>query len=820
MNPYSLFADYASIPTENTGYGPPVNAKEAYLSSVFGPRSAPTSGASRNHGAYDIVGPQAGGITTSDATAIQGGTVTFAGSKGGYGLTVEVTHPNGDKSRYSHLDSLDVKVGDEVGFGQPLGSVGSTGVSTGAHLDFGLYNKDGQKIDPATRGYGMNPMDSKRGYPSLTSAINPNVTSLGPQPINNLVDYGMAQPAVLDGGLLGTAIADVKKELGSHQNTILNPESILTSYGRQASPQPALGPQEGLITLLDSPQAPTPPARPAEPARSPTQRVDEAFGLLGNAPTLDIPSSRVDGAFQAVQGQPTLDVPSSRVNSAFEQVANQPALDVPSARVNSVFDQLSGAPALDLNNGVSPTRGPDMRSPAIGLYDRMNEDPVQGRIDNAFAATANAPTLDPVQSRVDGAFQAVQGQPTFDPVQARIDSQFGLLGDAPALELNPTAGVPTPTAKPDTGYSVPTPTARPSTPEQGLVSSPTPTPSVTPETIAPVSPDIQQRIDESFGLFGPAKPDVLEPVTPPELDAVIETTVAPGLDIKTVEPPNPTPAQAASPAANATVTVKDDLMATGQLPDAVAVAPEAAPPSAYASPQAQQRVEQAFGVFGPQPTAAPQAAPAPAPTQVVEAAKRANVAAPAPSIQGPLGQARGTLSPESLLPGLAPAVRDLAHEIGRAPPDGAKIGYSPTTGTANVYSQAPMSVQVAATGPGLFGAIDETTGTKIGSRMEQGLTSMGPGFVGKGMGGAAGGAVGTMVGGPVGGLVGGLLGSLIGGRLGRDSLDYAAQRYGGVVPTQASSISYGPGLLGGNDGYDSSYAGGGYDAEGGYSGLY
>ena len=49
---------------------------------------------------------------------------------------------------YNHLYSWNVKVGDTVGQGQQIAQVGSTGVSTGPHLDFKILDENGDPVDP------------------------------------------------------------------------------------------------------------------------------------------------------------------------------------------------------------------------------------------------------------------------------------------------------------------------------------------------------------------------------------------------------------------------------------------------------------------------------------------------------------------------------------------------------------------------------------------------------------------------------------------------------------------------------------------------
>jgi murein DD-endopeptidase MepM/ murein hydrolase activator NlpD len=79
--------------------------------------------------------------------ATAAGTVTQAGWSGGYGKMVEVDHGNGFATRYGHLSSIDVEVGQSVRLGQVVGKLGSTGRSTGPHLHYET-RIDGDAVDP------------------------------------------------------------------------------------------------------------------------------------------------------------------------------------------------------------------------------------------------------------------------------------------------------------------------------------------------------------------------------------------------------------------------------------------------------------------------------------------------------------------------------------------------------------------------------------------------------------------------------------------------------------------------------------------------
>jgi murein DD-endopeptidase MepM/ murein hydrolase activator NlpD len=73
------------------------------------------------------------------AEAANGGVVAFVGDLGIYGNTVIIDHGLGLFTLYSHLSSFDVKAGEQVKRGQPLGKTGETGLAAGDHLHFGVY---------------------------------------------------------------------------------------------------------------------------------------------------------------------------------------------------------------------------------------------------------------------------------------------------------------------------------------------------------------------------------------------------------------------------------------------------------------------------------------------------------------------------------------------------------------------------------------------------------------------------------------------------------------------------------------------------------
>lgn len=110
-----------------------------------------TQNRKQKHGAIDIAGSGGNPIYGANVVASGSGTVIKIGysngKKVGYGNTIVIDHGNGILTRYSHLSSIAVKLGQNVAREQVIGQVGNTGYSTGPHLDF-TFIVDGEKVDP------------------------------------------------------------------------------------------------------------------------------------------------------------------------------------------------------------------------------------------------------------------------------------------------------------------------------------------------------------------------------------------------------------------------------------------------------------------------------------------------------------------------------------------------------------------------------------------------------------------------------------------------------------------------------------------------
>ena len=94
----------------------------------------------------------------SPVVAVSDGVVLSAGVSGGSGRMVHVRHSNGFESQYLHLSSIALRPGERVRQGELVGRVGSSGLATGAHLDYRL-KKNGTYINPVTAHRAMPPAE-------------------------------------------------------------------------------------------------------------------------------------------------------------------------------------------------------------------------------------------------------------------------------------------------------------------------------------------------------------------------------------------------------------------------------------------------------------------------------------------------------------------------------------------------------------------------------------------------------------------------------------------------------------------------------------
>ena len=85
----------------------------------------------------------------SPIVAPAAGRVVFAGQDKGFGLSVEIDHGNGIRTRFAHCASLSVRRGQRVTRGQLIAAVGNSGLTTSPHLHYEIH-VNGRPVDPLT----------------------------------------------------------------------------------------------------------------------------------------------------------------------------------------------------------------------------------------------------------------------------------------------------------------------------------------------------------------------------------------------------------------------------------------------------------------------------------------------------------------------------------------------------------------------------------------------------------------------------------------------------------------------------------------------
>lgn len=143
--------------TSNPSFVPTMWAHLGKINNEFGFRRNPFGGRTYEfHGGLDIDGERGDNVL-----APANGVVTKAGWQGGYGNLIEIDHGNGLTTRYGHLSSIQIQIGDTIQRGQVVGAVGSTGRSTGPHLHYELRLND-KPINPR-RLLPPEPAELKKG---------------------------------------------------------------------------------------------------------------------------------------------------------------------------------------------------------------------------------------------------------------------------------------------------------------------------------------------------------------------------------------------------------------------------------------------------------------------------------------------------------------------------------------------------------------------------------------------------------------------------------------------------------------------------------
>lgn len=137
-NSVELFSETPETLPEGPPTASPLRGvKLADAHAKFGPAIHPIYKSQRMHKGIDFKAkPGTPVLATAD------GEVTFAGTKGDYGILVIIQHADGYVTSYAHLQSYSVKVGQRVTLGEEIAAVGNTGASTGPHLHYEVRKGD------------------------------------------------------------------------------------------------------------------------------------------------------------------------------------------------------------------------------------------------------------------------------------------------------------------------------------------------------------------------------------------------------------------------------------------------------------------------------------------------------------------------------------------------------------------------------------------------------------------------------------------------------------------------------------------------------
>ena len=122
----------------------PVAGGQGFVTMEFGPNIHPFGGHWYLHKGIDIAGVPGLPIVAS----ANGKVIDMGFDATGYGLNVMIRHKYGFRTRYSHMQRIAVRAGQEVSQGEVIGYLGNTGLSTGPHLDF-IVMLGTDVVDPA-----------------------------------------------------------------------------------------------------------------------------------------------------------------------------------------------------------------------------------------------------------------------------------------------------------------------------------------------------------------------------------------------------------------------------------------------------------------------------------------------------------------------------------------------------------------------------------------------------------------------------------------------------------------------------------------------
>lgn len=135
----------AQIATKNNQWQPPIADTNINVSSEYGYRIHPISKTKKLHKGIDYVAP----LGTKVFAVKEGIVKTIKKETTGYGNSILILHDDSTQSFYAQLHEIFIEEGTKVDTQTPIGTVGSSGQSTGPHLHFELL-KNGKQVNPTT----------------------------------------------------------------------------------------------------------------------------------------------------------------------------------------------------------------------------------------------------------------------------------------------------------------------------------------------------------------------------------------------------------------------------------------------------------------------------------------------------------------------------------------------------------------------------------------------------------------------------------------------------------------------------------------------
>lgn len=157
----------------------PLDPTKMRVTSKFGLRSHPVHGFSKKHKGIDFGAPMGTQVKASGD-----GVVVKAGFNGNYGNYVLIKHNGKYSTAYAHMKKINVKKGAFVKQGQPIGTVGATGLATGPHLHYEVI-QDGVQVNP--QGIKQLPTAKLSGkdfalFKQVKADIDKELSKISPEP--------------------------------------------------------------------------------------------------------------------------------------------------------------------------------------------------------------------------------------------------------------------------------------------------------------------------------------------------------------------------------------------------------------------------------------------------------------------------------------------------------------------------------------------------------------------------------------------------------------------------------------------------------------